>query len=135
MYNSTIIKSAHDGTILEFFDRAVENFKIRVCGSDFHGTALVYSFEPRPTHLAGFFRDLAMHWRGWPGKKEWASLEGEFALTATCDSTGHTSLLLRLRSGPNPFDWCLSVVLLLEAGQLESIASQIEYFVGNDATA
>jgi hypothetical protein len=135
MGDSTIIKSAHDDTTLEFLHCDADHFKVSLRGLDFHCTARVYSFEPRPNHLAGFFRDLAVHWRGWPGKKEWTSLEGELSLVATSDSTGHTSLAVRLRSGPYPFDWSLSVVLLIEAGQLESIASQVEEFASCDSKA
>lgn len=124
----TIIKSAYDGITLEFFDLEADYFKVRLSGSDFSGTARVYVYEPMPTHLANFFRDLANQWQGWPGKKEWVSLEGELSLTATSDSTGHTSLSVRLRSGPYPFDWSLSGVLLIEAGQLEGIAARIEKF-------
>jgi hypothetical protein len=133
MADSTIIKSANHGTALEFFDQEPDYFSVRLHGPDFHGAGRVYAYEP--TGLASFFRDLAAHWRGWTGKKEWASLEGELSLCATCDSTGHTSLTVRLRSGPYPFDWSLSVVLLIEAGQLEQIASHIEQFFRHDHAA
>jgi Family of unknown function (DUF6228) len=128
MAHSTIIKSARDGTTLEFFDRTANHYKVSLKGSQFHGDAPVYAFEP-VSHLAGFFNDLAVHWRGWSGKKEWGSLEGELSLTATSDSTGHISLSVHLRPGPDPLDWRLSTVLLVEAGQLEQIAFQIERFM------
>jgi hypothetical protein len=133
MKQSVIIKSVHDGTTLEFFDHVGGYYKVSLRGSDYHGAARVYADEP--VHLGVFFRDLATHWRGWQGKKEWGSLEGELALTATSDSTGHTSLSVRLRSGPYPYDWCLSTTLLLEAGQLEQIAVQMEAFVRHECAA
>jgi len=79
--------------------------------------------------LASFFSDLAAHWQGWSGKKEWGSLEGELSFTATSDSTGHTSLVVRLRSGPYPYDWTLTATLLIDAGQLEPIAKSMEGFL------
>jgi hypothetical protein len=123
---STIIKSAHNGTTLEFFDRESDYFKIRICGSDFQGAILVYSFEPTSSGLTSFFRDLAVHWRGWQGKKEWSSLEGELKFAATSDSTGHISLSVQIRQGAGSFGWLLSAVLLIEAGNLEQLTHNIE---------
>jgi len=135
MEHSTTIKSAHDGMTLEFFDRGGDRFKVGIRGSHVSGTASISSFEPVKSRLADFFRDLAVHWEGWKGKREWASLEGDLALSATSDSTGHISLQVRLRSGPYPFDWSLSVTLLIEAGQLERIASDMERFFGHECAA
>ena len=98
MEHSTAIKSIQDGTTLEFSDRAGEYYRVSLHGPDFRGACRVYAFEPA-SHLSGFFRDLAADWRGWQGTKEWASLEGELRFSATCDSTGHISLSVRLRSG------------------------------------
>jgi len=124
---SVVIKSAHDGTALEFFDHAGDGYKVSLRGSNYQGTVCVYDVEP--AHLRAFFHDLAAHWRGWQDEKKWGSLEGELTLTAVTDSTGHTSLLVRLRSGPYPYDWSLTTTLLIEAGQLEQIAAQMETFV------
>jgi hypothetical protein len=134
MEHSTLIKSAHDGTTLEFSDRAGGYYRVSLSGPEMHGACRVYADEPA-SHLSGFFRDLATNWRGWQGKKEWSSLEGELRFAATSDSTGHTSLSVRLRSGPYPFDWSLSAVLLIEAGKLEQVASDIEKFVGHEHAA
>jgi hypothetical protein len=134
MEHSTTIKSVQDGTNLEFSDRAGDYYRVSLTGPDVHGACRVYAYEP-VAHLTGFFRDLATNWQGWQGKKEWSSLEGELRFSATCDSTGHISLSVRLRSGPYPFDWALTAVLLLEAGSLERNASEIDKFVGQECTA
>ena len=127
MDSSAVIKSSHDGTSLEFSDHSGGYYLATLRGPEFHGGARVYTDEP--SHLAAFFRDLAAHWQGWSGQKEWGSLEGELSFTATSDSTGHTSLAVRLRSGPYPFDWTLTAVVLIEAGQLEPIAKKMEEFL------
>jgi hypothetical protein len=134
MENSTVIKSAHDGTTLEFSDRDGGHYRVTLTGPNFHGDCSVYAYEPA-SHISAFFQDMATNWRGWQGKKEWASLEGELAFAATIDSTGHISLSVRLRSGPYPYDWTLSIVLLLEAGGLEQIARQVERFIEYDHAA
>lgn len=127
MGDSTVIKSANYGTTLELFEHDGDYFSVRLHGPEFHGAGRVYACPP--TGLDTFFQDLANHWRGWSGKKEWASLEGELSLTATSDSTGHTSLVVRLKSGPYPFDWTLTAVLAIEAGQLEPLAKRISEFL------
>jgi hypothetical protein len=130
MEGSVIIKSAHDGQTLEFFEHSAGGYKVSLRGSDYHGTACVYDVDP--AHLAAFFHDLAANWRGWSGEKEWGSLDSELALTAVTDSKGHTSLLVRLRSGPYPYDWRLTSTLLIEAGQLEQIAVKMQKFVRHE---
>ena len=127
MHASVHIKSSHEGTSLEFSDYTGDYFQASLRGPSFQGCGRVYAYEP--SHLAAFFRDLAAHWEGWSGKKEWGSLEGELLFAATSDSTGHTSLSVRLRSGAYPLDWTLTGVLLIDAGQLESIAKQMNEFL------
>lgn len=127
MEPTVTLKSAHDGTTLEFFERGGGYFLVRIAGPNCQATAKVYEHEP--THLKRFFADLAANWKGWAGKKEWGSLEGELTLSATADSKGHISLAIQLRSGPYPFDWKISAMILLEAGQLDRVAQSVALFV------
>lgn len=101
-------------------------------GPNFRGTTTVYEYEP--VHLKAFFAGLAADWRGWSGKREWSSLEGELALDATIDSTGHVNMSVQIRSGPYPFDWRLSAMILIEAGQLDSLAASVGAFVDASIT-
>jgi hypothetical protein len=133
MANSTVIQSAHDGTILEFSDFDDDYFNVRISGPNFNGMAKVYFYEPHD--LPSFFADLALHWRGWQGKKEWSSLEGELKFNASSDSTGHINLSTQLRNKPYVFGWTLSTVLLLEAGMLEQIARDAKKFFKQDGAA
>ncbi len=127
MHPSVTITSSHDGTSLEFSDYDGVYFEASLRGPGFHGSGRVYAEEP--AHLAAFFRDLAAHWQGWSGQKQSGSLKGELEFTAISDSTGHTNLGVRLRSGPYPYDWTLATTLLIDAGQLESIAKKMEEFL------
>lgn len=129
MESTVILKSAHDGTTLEFFERGGGYFLVRISGPNMQATAKFYEYEP--AHLKRFFSDLAANSKGWPAKKEWGSLEGELALSATADSLGHISLAVQLRSGPYPLDWKLSAMILLEAGQLDRLAASVAAFVEN----
>lgn len=56
--------------------------------------ALLYSGQ-RPD-LAGFFSDLAADYRGWAGKRRWASLEGVMAIEAWHDGRAHVMVAVTL---------------------------------------
>ena len=128
MSDHVVIKSAQDGSVLEL-DRTTrsDTFRARLSGRGFEGAVEVYELGP-PKHLAAFFRDLAVHWRGWPGEKHWGSLESQLSIRAKADSTGHAYLDIELRGGTVQ-DWRLRGSLLIEAGQLDKMASEIESFV------
>ena len=128
MSDRVIIKSAEAGAVLELFaPTGTGTFRALLRGSKFEGAVEVYQYEPA-LHLAAFFRDLATEWRGWSGEKRWESLEHQLALTATSDATGHTYLIVELVGGPL-YDWRLRGSLVLEAGQLDGLAVEVERFV------
>ena len=77
--------------------------------------------------LADFFAALEADWRGWSGQRSWASLEGELALTAESDRTGHVYLHVHLHDGA-PARWEVEAELVLEAGQLEGLAKESRTF-------
>lgn len=77
--------------------------------------------------LAELFADMATNWKGWNGSKTWASLEGELDLAAEMDKGGHVSLTVRLREGA-PAAWTVTVELLIEAGQLDTLARSARSF-------
>jgi hypothetical protein len=126
MGGTVTLKSAHDGTTLELFERGGGYFLARIAGPNFQATTKVYEYEP--IYLTQFFADLAANWKGWTAKKEWGSLEGELHFSATCDSTGHINLSIQLRSSAHPFGWNLASTILLEAGQLDRLAQSVVAF-------
>ena len=86
----------------------------------FFGRVIVSTYHSGPPSL--LFEELARQWRGWEREKQWAALEDELRLTATCDHTGHITLKVILRDSGHANGWRLNASLELEAGQLESLA-------------
>jgi hypothetical protein len=125
---SAIIKSARDGATLKFSNHENDYLHVTFAGAALQGSISVYSYEPRGADLVGFFSDLASHWDGWKGKKKWSSLEGEFQLCASMDSMGHVSLEIEMRSSHHEYAWSINSTLLIEAGQLSQVASDISRF-------
>jgi len=78
-----------------------------------------------PTKL---FEEMASEWQGWKGEKNWGSLEGEFDISATSDSTGHITLVASVRSGHLPPCSKTITELILEAGQLENLNKHAKEF-------
>ena len=77
--------------------------------------------------LHEYWADLARHWRGWSGTREWESLEGDLALSAGIDRTGHVALKVTLQHEA-PWRWQVQIILAVEAGQLEGIAAAVLAF-------
>lgn len=127
------IKSAHDGTTLEFCDPIrsaggeLDYFTVAIQAPNASAIAKIYAYQAES--LVTFFTDVAQSWRGWDGVKEWTSLEGEFELRATSDRLGHVTLGYTLRSGHGQYDWCVTGAVELEAGQLERVAADAEGFI------
>lgn len=109
-------------------DGWLDSYALTLSGREMQATVQV-SNPPYGESPVDFFESLASNWQGWSGTKEWASLEGEYQLSAKTDSTGHITLSVRVWSGTwEPF-WSSEVVIVIEAGQLEKIASNIRQFI------
>ena len=129
--NKTIeIRSARDGVALTLSnfvweDRSVlaESFLVSIKNYEVQAETRASSFMA--PSLRDYFQDIATCWRGWEGEKRWATLEGELELTATADKTGHIRLAIFLRAPYTGYHWELRSALELEAGQLDSIASNV----------
>jgi Family of unknown function (DUF6228) len=94
-------------------------------------SASVRVYDIQPQNWTAFFNDLAEDWKGWSGEKRMESLEGHLAVSATSDSLGHISLRVKLRDIiPGTADWRAEGTLIVEAGQLERLASDAKRFFG-----
>jgi len=100
-----------------------EYYRVTIRGPGLSASSQVYAFEPRGYGLVEFFEDLAAIWRGWKGKKDWTSLEGELSLVCTSDRLGHVAIEVTLCN-----IWSVRKVFDVEAGQLEQLASEIKKF-------
>ncbi len=75
--------------------------------------------------LVDLFKTMVDQWRGWKGALTWASLEGEFAISATADSLGHVTLRLKFQEMQGPSPWSAEADLILEPMQVEQAHRQL----------
>lgn len=120
-------------TMLSFHSRLingdgwVERYFVSASARDFSASIEVEN-PPYSTSPEDLFAQFAENWRGWKGKKEWRSIEGELNLAATTDSLGHITLTAELNpNGYNPC-WSGTLTLVLNAGSLEEIANHAKAF-------
>ena len=108
---------AHSGSI---------DFDVEVDASEFTGRACASThFVGSPSQL---FRSMAQAWKGWLGAMEWKGLDSYVVFKASSDAVGHIRLDVEL-SGQT-YDCRLRVPLFFEAGQLDSIADQVQNLLG-----
>lgn len=120
------LKSANTGATLEF--SAVRN---QYCTVTFSSAALrashqVWIYSGEGERFASLFVEMAEHWTGWAGAKTWASLEADFSLSCTSDSLGHITLEVEMVDRDSPEEWSTQFKIEVEAGQLETIAQEIQ---------
>jgi hypothetical protein len=126
MAESVLIKCAESSSFLEMANWNGNDFEVVLCAPNFRGAVKVY--EPGfGASVASFFREIATESNGWKGTKDWSSLEGELSLAAECDSTGHITLKVKIQHHTGQV-WRLEGFVILEAGQLETIARSVERF-------
>lgn len=96
---------------------------VRVAKSGLSAGCSVYALQSSGFDgLVDFFRAMADDWRGWPGKREWASLEGELAIAAVHD--GHVRMTIVLRTPV--MDWHVIAQLSLDPGEeLSAVARDL----------
>lgn len=94
MSRELCIRSARDGVTLtlsnfvyEGEDSMSDSFLVEVKAYDLRAEARASTFMA--ADLGQFFTSLAKDWKGWRGERTWATLEGEFELTATTDPLGN----------------------------------------------
>ncbi|HSE22382.1 MAG TPA: DUF6228 family protein [Pyrinomonadaceae bacterium] len=86
----------------------------------------IYLFEPYD--LVAFFEELASAWKGWIGKKEWSSVQGDFSLSCTSDNLGHVAMRVNLKSGLYEDDWSVQAIIHIDSGQLAELAVKVRAF-------
>ena len=119
MAASFAITSRDDGAALHLRQDDRDYFVAELRGLSLAAQARVGTYMS--AGLADMFAEMATHWRGWDGTRTWSSLEGELRLSAEADRTGHVALTVELREGA-PSVWAVTLLLIVEAGQLERLA-------------
>lgn len=126
------IKSVRDSFRLRFLQpersspsEAFEYWRVELSGPV---TAAVRVYDINAPAIAEFFGEMARQWRGWRDVKRWGSIEAQLELEATATSLGQISLRVKLREDFGGADWRVETTLMIEAGQLESIARAAKRF-------
>jgi hypothetical protein len=125
-----LIESSNSDSRLEFGELDGDYFRASLY-SDSHAANIRVSTHTDPYGVVRLFKEAASDWRGWPGEKCWESLEGDFRIELRSGSTGHIRLrILIAHDCGNPDPWRLNAEFGIEAGQLESVALNVERFFG-----
>ena len=133
MVDEVTIKSSRSAGELKFSEpkppgrsRVVEYCRVSLKDRDIAASsARVYD----PAGVVMLFDDMAAHWRGWEGEKQWSSVEDHLALSCTSDGLGHVAMDVTLKSGPYDDDWGVRAIIHVEAGQLEELAANVRLFM------
>ena len=125
MDSSVTIVSADPGARLTLRPHNRAYFIAEITHHGLSATISVSSYLSRG--LGDYFNEIATNWAGWSGERTWSSLEGELALRATSDRTGHIYVSVALQR-ESPAQWQLEARLTIEAGQLERIALAVLAF-------
>jgi hypothetical protein len=122
------IHSVYSDRELIFRAQKEDRMEIELRGSDLSALLSVWLYTG-VVDLNAYFEKLASFKQPWQGAHTWASLEGEFSLSATCATLGQVTFLVKLRHAVgSPEDWRLEYELVTELGQLEKIAKNAKVF-------
>jgi len=110
----------------------LDSYSIDLEAHGFHASTLVENpgYGHPPSQL---FEKLAAQWSGWSGSERWSALEGELEIVATSDALGHIKLQFEVPGYSQSKGWSANAWLVVEAGQLESLAKEANAFFNQDA--
>ena len=111
-----------------FSERNGEFFDFEVVGEDLRAVIKVSTYTD-DLGIFNLFQKVGGYTRPWDGEESWESLEGEFVITLTCNSTGTVIIQVKLtqwNSGSE--DWHLTAHLNTELGLLQQVANEASAF-------
>lgn len=129
-----IIKAADSDATLTFCGRNGDYFTTSLVSMAVSAKKQIWGFTDCEM-LVDLFRYMADNWKGWEGAANWASLENDLALSCTCDRLGHIYLATTLRDTCASARWTAHFTIMVEAGQLASIAADVAGFFDTRAPA
>lgn len=113
---------------IRFLDRQGDEFVVELAGRGVAATQWVSAFTDS-NGLAHWMEELAANELPWKGAKSWATLEGEFEISATCTSGGTVRFMVTLSGFPGSNEeWRVSAGIESELGQLRSLAQAARHF-------
>lgn len=128
------IRSSSSDREVRFLDRRGDEFIVELAGRGVQATQWVSSFAD-PKGLAQWMAKLAANELPWKGTRSWATLEGEFQISATCSPSGSVTFVVTILGLPGSNEeWRVSAGIESELGQLPAIAQAASHFF-DDALA
>lgn len=111
-----------------FSGRDGEFFNFEVVSENLKATRKVSTYTD-DLGIANLFNKVSGYTTAWEGSESWESLEGEFLITLTCNSTGHVKIQVKLNQrNKGSEDWHLTVHLNTEIGRLPQFANEVRRF-------
>ena len=122
------IHSTSSSRELVFSAHKDDYFRVELKGFEVSASADVWAYTDA-NGLNEFFQELSRGGRPWQGQRNWATLENEFSISATCTTLGNVTfhvVLLGLQGASE--EWRVEAGLVTDLGQLEQIAKHAELF-------
>jgi hypothetical protein len=123
--SSLLLRSSNSDATVEIGDVTEHHFQIAVRSHDHSAVRRIYTFPDRDG-IARLFAEAANEWSGWNGVKTWESIGDECRVTLAMDRSGHVVLGLRIGCRVEADPWELKADFGFDAGQLETIARDLE---------
>lgn len=118
-----VVRSNHGSDQLKVWViDAGDQWRALIDFGDLTAEAKVYErYSGEVLRLDSYFGDMAEHWRGWKGGKEWEAMG--LRLVARHDGLGHVTLDVTLEQDYVTADrWRVRASLVLNAGTLDGLA-------------
>jgi hypothetical protein len=74
-----------------------------------------------------FFTGIAANWKGWTGRREWKSLEGDLKLDAENGGRGLVAIGVYVHYGA-PAQWKVQFAIRVESARLDQLATDARSF-------
>ena len=130
-----LLSDVHDGWTTRSRKGELYSFHARLALPGLRADAQVHLGPPVERPLPDYFEELAEHWRGWEGQKEWEAYEGGLALRCTHDGLGNIAMTVELREyygDLHHFSWVVRGDVPLDAGQVDGVAADLRRFMRVD---
>jgi len=113
---------------VRFLGRRGDEFIVELAGRGIAATQWVSAFTDSDG-LARWMEELAANELPWNGERSWATLEGEFEISATSTSGGAITFVVTISGLPGSNEeWRVSAGIGSDLGQLPTLAQAARHF-------